>query len=211
MASPQRDRWLQRPTSLSRPGSKRSLAALREVPVMTTCRSAYSAETHELAGECGSSGTLPEARRREVEARLDKDAALRAAVLAWRTACCPGQPWPSRSPLPRLWPRIGRSLQVHHPPPPQHRCGGAAGTILALMAQSGRRWFCGSRDPGGGAHRPPHRLPHRQRVMVVLVPGGRPRAGISCRPVRPQRVRLSSAGHSQKFHRQDPAVLDQDR
>ncbi|MCA0188065.1 MAG: RNA polymerase subunit sigma-70, partial [Proteobacteria bacterium] len=39
-------------------------------------------ETHELAGEYVL-GTLPEARRREVEARLDKDAALRAAVLAW--------------------------------------------------------------------------------------------------------------------------------
>lgn len=72
-------------------------------------------ETHELAGEYVL-GTLPEARRREVEARLDKDAALRAAVLAWEDRLLPLASLADPvAPSPRLWPRIERSLKIHQP------------------------------------------------------------------------------------------------
>lgn len=69
-------------------------------------------ETHELAGEYVL-GTLSAAARREVEARLDNDAVLRAAVLAWEERLLPlaGLADPL-SPSPRLWQRIERSLNA---------------------------------------------------------------------------------------------------
>jgi len=75
-------------------------------------RGAIPPEIHELAGEYVL-GTLPAAARREVEARLENEAALRAAVLAWEERLLPlaGLAEPL-SPSPRLWQRIERSLNA---------------------------------------------------------------------------------------------------
>ena len=69
-------------------------------------------ELHELAGEYVL-GTLPAARRREVEARLADDLQLQAAVHAWEDRMLPltGLVEPV-VPSPRLWARVERSLDA---------------------------------------------------------------------------------------------------
>lgn len=69
-------------------------------------------ELHELAGEYVL-GTLPAARRREVQARLVDDLQLQAAVHAWEDRLLPltGLVEPV-VPSPRLWARVERSLDA---------------------------------------------------------------------------------------------------
>nr|WP_175204205.1 anti-sigma factor [Achromobacter ruhlandii] len=66
----------------------------------------------ELAGEYVL-GTLPSARRREVEARLERDAALRAAVDRWEARLLPLADLATPiDPSPGLWPRIAATLDA---------------------------------------------------------------------------------------------------
>lgn len=76
-------------------------------------------DIHQLAGEYVL-GTLPAARRREVQARLKHDPQLQAAVLAWEERLLPltGLVEPV-APSPRLWARIERSLDALATPAPQ--------------------------------------------------------------------------------------------
>jgi anti-sigma-K factor RskA len=76
-------------------------------------------DIHQLAGEYVL-GTLPAARRREVQARLKHDPQLQAAVLAWEERLLPltGLVEPV-APSPRLWARIERSLDARATPAPQ--------------------------------------------------------------------------------------------
>ena len=76
-------------------------------------------ELHELAGEYVL-GTLPAARRREVQARLADDLQLQAAVHAWEDRLLPltGLVEPV-VPSPRLWARIERSLDALAMPVPR--------------------------------------------------------------------------------------------
>lgn len=71
----------------------------------------------ELAGEYVL-GTLPGARRRELEIRLPHDAALRAAVARWEERLLPltGLAMPIE-PSPDLWPRIAATLDAHQAAP----------------------------------------------------------------------------------------------
>jgi anti-sigma-K factor RskA len=67
-------------------------------------------DPQELAGEYVI-GTLPAARRREVEAAMAQDAALRAAVAEWEARLLPlAELVAPADPSPRLWPRIASSL-----------------------------------------------------------------------------------------------------
>ena len=64
----------------------------------------------ELAGEYVL-GTLSGARRRDVDARLPHDAALRAAVDRWEARLLPlASLAPPVEPSPGLWPRIEKTL-----------------------------------------------------------------------------------------------------
>ena len=76
-------------------------------------------ELHELAGEYVL-GTLPAARRREVQARLVDDLQLQAAVHAWEDRLLPltGLVEPI-APSPRLWARIERSVDARATPVPR--------------------------------------------------------------------------------------------
>lgn len=66
-------------------------------------------DPHELAGEYVI-GTLPAARRREVEAAMSRDAALREAVAAWEARLLPlVELVDPVEPSARLWPRIAAS------------------------------------------------------------------------------------------------------
>ncbi|WP_241133873.1 anti-sigma factor [Achromobacter insuavis] len=68
----------------------------------------------ELAGEYVL-GTLPGARRRDVEARLPHDAALRAAVDRWEERLLPLTDLAAPiEPSPGLWPRIETTLYRQH-------------------------------------------------------------------------------------------------
>lgn len=68
-------------------------------------------ELQQLAGEYVL-GTLSAAQRREVEARMSHDTALRAAVLAWEERLHTLTSIPEEQALPeQLWPRILRSIE----------------------------------------------------------------------------------------------------
>lgn len=68
----------------------------------------------ELAGEYVL-GTLSGARRRDVEARLPHDAALRAAVGRWEERLLPLTDLVAPvEPSPGLWPRIETTLDRQH-------------------------------------------------------------------------------------------------
>ncbi len=75
----------------------------------------------ELAGEYVL-GTLSSDRRREVDARLAHDAALRAAVARWEDRLLPLTDLAaSVEPSPSLWPRINATLEAQHTARPPTR------------------------------------------------------------------------------------------
>ena len=92
----------------------------------TTKTGSIPPELHELAGEYVL-GTLPAARRREVQARLTDDLQLQAAVHAWEDRLLPltGLVEPVQA-SPRLWARIERSLDALAAPVPRPAPGRAS-------------------------------------------------------------------------------------
>ncbi len=77
----------------------------------------------ELAGEYVL-GTLSGARRREVDARLAHDTALRAAVTRWEERLLPLTDLAAPvEPSPALWPRINATLDARQPARTRRRAG----------------------------------------------------------------------------------------